>query len=209
MHEMCKSYCNQINILKRMRHLPSKVLEFIYFKTIIPRVTFSISVWGSCSPANFAEIDRLHLRVAEIIHSLPMNIKECDILQHVHWQSLGYIYKRRIATEMFKAKHMLNRLSLHVKTTASKRKGKLMEVPRKSLELGRDSLLFRGLVVWNCLDKNARECENIDTFKRVLKISTNKAALEVSFVKGNCMNYNKDLDDFVILNCFIKLIGSL
>ena len=63
-NEMCKSYCNQINMLKRIRHLPSKLLEDIYFKTIIPHVTFSISVWGSCSPTTFAEIDRLHLRAA-------------------------------------------------------------------------------------------------------------------------------------------------
>lgn len=67
-----------------------------------------------------------------------------------------------------------------------------------SLELGRGSLLFRDPVVWNCLDKNARECENIDTFKRVLKTSTNKAALEKVSFKGTCMNYSKDLDDFVL-----------
>ena len=64
-----------------------------------------------------------------------------DILQRVYWQSLGYIYKRRLGIETFKAKHMLNRLSQHVKITDSKRKGKLMEVPRKSLELGLE--LFR------------------------------------------------------------------
>ena len=178
---------------------PSKLLEDIYFKTIIPHVFFfSISEWGSCSPATFAEIDRLHLRAAKIIHGLPKNIMECDILQRVHWQSLGYIYKRRLAIEMFKAKHILNRLSQHIKIIDSIRKGKLMEVPRKNLELGRDSLLFRGPVVWNCLDKNARKCENIETFKRVLKTATNKAALEkVSFVKGTCTNYNKVHDDFV------------
>ena len=82
-----------------------KLLEDIYFKTIIPHVTFSISVWGSCCPATFAEIDQLHLhvRAAKIINSLPTNIMECDILQRVHWQSLGYIYKCRLAIEMFKA----------------------------------------------------------------------------------------------------------
>ena len=42
---------------------------------------------------------------------------------------------------------MLNRLSQHVKITGSKCKGKLMEVPRKSLELGRDGLLSTGPVV--------------------------------------------------------------
>ena len=71
------------------------------------------------------------------------------------------------------------------------------------MKLGRDSLLFRGPVVWNCLDKTARECENIGTFKRVLKTPTNKAALaKIPFIKGTCMNYNKDLDDF-IFNCFV------
>ena len=47
--------------LREMQHLPSMLLEDIYFKTIIPHVTFSISVWGRCSPVTFAEIDRLHL----------------------------------------------------------------------------------------------------------------------------------------------------
>ena len=113
-----------------MRHVPPKLLEEIYFKTIIPRVTFSISVWGSCSPATFA---------AKLIHTLPKHIMDCDILQYVHWQNLGHIYKRKLATEMFKAKHLLNRLSPHVnKAVESRRKGKLMEVPRKNLDLGRD-----------------------------------------------------------------------
>ena len=44
--------------------------------------------------------------------------------------------KRRLAIEMFKAKNMLNnRLSQRVKITESKRKGKLMEIPGKNLEL--------------------------------------------------------------------------
>ena len=61
MHEMCKSYCNQINMLKRMRHLLSKLLGDMYFKAIIPHITFSISACGRCSPVTVAEIDQLHL----------------------------------------------------------------------------------------------------------------------------------------------------
>ena len=42
------------------------------------------------------------------------------------------------------------------------------------------------------------------TFQRVLKTANNKAALEkVAFVKGTCMNYNKDLDDFVYFLLFL------
>ena len=40
--------------MKCESHIVSKLISFnlledIYFKTIIPHVTFSISVWGSCS----------------------------------------------------------------------------------------------------------------------------------------------------------------
>ena len=87
---------------------------------------------------------------------------------------------------------MLNRLSPHVKAVESRRKGKLMEVPRKNLDLGRDSFLFRGPVVWNCLDQTSRECD------RVLKTVSNiKPLQKVSFIKGICMNNNKDLDNFL------------
>ena len=65
---------------------------------------------------------------------------------------------------------------------------------KKNLQLSRESLLFRGPVVW----KTARECENIYTFKRVLKTPTNKAALEkVYLIRGTWMNYNKGLVIFV------------
>ena len=116
---MRRSYFNQISMLKKMRHLLSKILQDVYFKTIIPHAIFSISAWGRCSPVTSVGIEGLHLRAAKTVHSLPKNIMNCDLLQlRVNWQSLGCIYKRRLAIEifeMFKAKHTLNRLSQHVK----------------------------------------------------------------------------------------------
>ncbi|CAH3022316.1 unnamed protein product, partial [Porites evermanni] len=101
-NEIRRSYCNQISMLKKMRYLLSKLLQDVYFKTIIPHVTFSISAWGSCSPATSflisVGIEGLHLRAAMTIHSLLKDIMNCDLLQpRLHWQSLGCIYKRRLA----------------------------------------------------------------------------------------------------------------
>ena len=85
-----------------------------------------------------------------------------------------------------------------------------MEVPRKSLELGRDSLLFRGPFVWNCLNKTPRECENIDEFKSVLKTSSNITALQkMSFSKGTCMNNNKDLETSFIAFDVVEFYPSI
>ena len=98
-------------VMKRvcLRKFLSKLLEDTYFKTIIPLVTFSISVWGRFFPATFVEIKGLHLKAGKIIVWLPKNIMDCDILQRVHRQNLGWFYKRRLAIEMSKeAKHMLN-----------------------------------------------------------------------------------------------------
>ena len=55
------------------------------------------------------------------------------------------MYKRRLAINMFKEKYMLNRLSQHLKIMDSRCNGTLIEVPRKNLELGTDSLLFSSL----------------------------------------------------------------
>ena len=46
-----KHFTQKVGALKRMRILPKQSLEEIYFKSIIPRVTHSISVWGNCSPS--------------------------------------------------------------------------------------------------------------------------------------------------------------
>lgn len=66
---------------------------------------------------------------------------------------------------MFKAKKKKQ------KPVESRRKRKLIEVPRKNLDLGRDNFLFRGPFAWKF--KSAREYDNNDKFKRLLKAPTN------------------------------------
>jgi hypothetical protein len=44
-----KTFIQKVGALRRMKKLPTKVLEEIYFKSIIPAVTYGIVVWGNCS----------------------------------------------------------------------------------------------------------------------------------------------------------------
>ena len=62
-----------------LRKFSSKLLEDTYFKTIIPLVTFSISVWGRFFPATFVESKGLHLKAGKIIEWLSKNIMDYDI----------------------------------------------------------------------------------------------------------------------------------
>jgi len=88
----------------------------------------------------FTEIERLHIKVARIIRKIPEDILNCNVLDHIKWQDLGYLYKRRIAIEAFKVKQGLNnRLLPFLTFTISKYKGLLLELTRQKTEVGSNS----------------------------------------------------------------------
>ena len=45
--KLCKSYRKKLGALRRMPRLPPKVLEEIYFKTVVSGVSYCIPVWGN------------------------------------------------------------------------------------------------------------------------------------------------------------------
>ena len=46
---VCKSFSRKVKNLKRLRVLPRRVLEAIYFRSIVPSVTYGVLVWGTCT----------------------------------------------------------------------------------------------------------------------------------------------------------------
>ena len=95
----------KLKFLKRFKGLPSSVLEEIYFKGIVPSITYCIAIWASCSPSTFKVLEHLHLKAAKLIHKLPSETPDSDILDLVKWKPLGYIYKRRLASIMYQVFH--------------------------------------------------------------------------------------------------------
>ena len=52
--------------MKKMRHLPTKLMEAFYFKVVIPQITYCFSVWVTCSVAMLSEIENLHIEVERV-----------------------------------------------------------------------------------------------------------------------------------------------
>ena len=44
---VCKQYATKLKQLKRLKGLPRKVLEEIYYKAIVSTVSYCISIWGT------------------------------------------------------------------------------------------------------------------------------------------------------------------
>ena len=63
-----KSFSQKVGALKRMKKLPVKVLEEIYFKSVVSAVTYGNVVWGNCSYYIMDSLNPVQARAARVIH---------------------------------------------------------------------------------------------------------------------------------------------
>ena len=96
-----KKYSGIIGMLRKTRFLPTKTLEEIYYKMVIPKVTYGMLVWSTCSQNVFEKIEKQHARAAKLIKNIPRKTERKRVLETVRWDPIIYIYKRKVATEMY------------------------------------------------------------------------------------------------------------
>ena len=87
MLELKKSFAKKLGLLKKSRFLPRNVRQDIYFKVILPSVTYGLILWGSCCSSDvlFQSLERLHCRAARLIFNLPKDMASVDVLQRAQW----------------------------------------------------------------------------------------------------------------------------
>ena len=192
------SFSKKIDALRRMSYLRKLTLEKIYFKTIIPSITYGISVWGNCSQSLLNSLDHLHARACRIINRLPSQESSSCLLQ-CNWLPINYLYKRRILLKMHQIfvgaapSQILDMCSISSRSTRFCNQFNLIRV--KS-ELGRSSLQYRGPNIWNFINKKVK-LGNVskEGFKAILR-KYSKDILNFSFNKEAIVISNKN-DDFI------------
>ena len=98
-HEkVMKSFSAKVKELKRFIYLPRTVQEQIFYKTVITAITYCIAVWGTASDSHMDELDTLHAKAAKIIYNIKENSSDEEVLQKANWESISYLYKRRLLT---------------------------------------------------------------------------------------------------------------
>ena len=80
-----KHFSQRVRALKRMRALPKKMLEEIYFKTIVPSITYGISVWWNCHPSTLNSLNSLHARASRSINNLRPLLADDTCLAESNW----------------------------------------------------------------------------------------------------------------------------
>ena len=183
--------------MKLLRVLPKKVLEAIYFWSIVPSATYGILVWGTRSPALLHNVERIHLRAAKIKYSLvDANL---ETLKYIRWQPLLIVYKLKLTSLMYSVYYALAPKSicdLFHKTEPRRyhlRRAEGFNVPKYNYSIGRTSLSYRGPIAWNILPESYKLIDSWASFKQ--KIKKDLALLDkLSFEKEFCLSTNKNED---------------
>ena len=70
--ELKRGFVNKLNLIKRSRFLPRNTLLDLYFKVILPSITYALPIWGGCTNKDeFNALESIHCRAARVIFNLP------------------------------------------------------------------------------------------------------------------------------------------
>ena len=91
--ELKRGFVNKLNLIKRSRFLPRNSLLDLYFKVILPSVTYALPIWGCCTNKNeFNSLESIHCRAARVIYNLPRDMPSEDVRKTAYWDSLFDTY---------------------------------------------------------------------------------------------------------------------
>ena len=159
--ELKRGFVNKLNLIKRSRFLPRNSLLDLYFKVFLPSVTYALPVWGSCTNKNeFNSLEFIHCRAARVIYNLPRDMPSEDVRKTANWDSLFDTYKVKIATLIY---NIYNRITPSCLDHIIQRKESKYDlryqhrvsVQRFETYYMKNSISYRGSIVWNLLEPSA------------------------------------------------------
>ena len=104
--EVKKSFVNKLNLLKRSSFLPRNILFDLYFKIVLPSVSYALLIWGGFTNKDgFLALESLHCRAAKLIYGLTRDMPTTEVLKTAKWDSLHFMYKVKLATLAYRIFH--------------------------------------------------------------------------------------------------------
>eukprot|EP00112_Aurelia_sp_Birch-Aquarium-sp1_P014347 Seg309.5 transcript_id=Seg309.5/GoldUCD/mRNA.D3Y31 product="RNA-directed DNA polymerase from mobile element jockey" protein_id=Seg309.5/GoldUCD/D3Y31 len=148
--EVSKSFNAKVKKLKSMRYLRRNFLEDIYFKTIIPAISYNMLTWGTCSETLFDTVEKIRARAARIVYNITGAHTNEDVLKIANWEPISYMYKRKLAVLMQNV-HLENTprkisqlFTKHKEQRYNLRKTTKFCVPSFRTDVARRTIAYRG-----------------------------------------------------------------
>ena len=158
----------KLDKLKQMKTFDHTTLETIYFKGILPSVTYCISLWGRSN--SLPDLEDSHIRAARLIYNISPSIPKNDVLSKAKWYSLSYLYKKRLTCIAYQAYYNLappgitNLIKKHV-TEYNLRDNLTFDLTHSYWKGLNDSLTHRASLIWNALPVKIKSSPSLASFK--------------------------------------------
>lgn len=161
--DLKKNLANKLELLKRSRFSPKDVLKKFYFSVILPSINYGLVLWGSCCNSELIDsMGRLHCRVARIIFNLSKDMASSEVMKTVNWSTIRLSYK----LEIFKLTYNAYKNTLPDSlcgNSFSKRDNyyslrghEVAAIRRHQSRFMKDSLAYRGPILWNLVNFNEK-----------------------------------------------------
>lgn len=163
--------------IRRLRnYLHPKALQNIYNAHIVSHLSYLNPIWSSCSETKMKELKVLQNKVVKAMYYHPL-LYSTESLYKIHPEILPLfkINILQIATLIFKInnnfiKHNFTityRYNHHIYPT---RQHDNINVPYARTNLGLNTILYRGVQIFNQLPKDIKSCTRISIFKNKMKM---------------------------------------
>ena len=81
-------------MLKKCSFLRRKSLLDLYFKVILPSVSYGITIWGNWNNLDHIKsLQALHCRAGRLIYNLPWDTPSKTVMEATNWDSTYDMYK--------------------------------------------------------------------------------------------------------------------
>lgn len=146
------------------------------FNAIVrPHIDYCLPIWGNTSNQNLVKIQTLINRAMRIILGCPYRTPTSFLLNSLSRLNLKNLNNLLTACTVFKSIHNLNPslsnlFTLNIDRHAPKTRGTTalnLFVPRGKSNYFKNTLTYRGAVIWNTLPLNAKQEMNYITFKKI------------------------------------------
>ena len=174
--DLCMKVSTKVKAFSRLsNYINFNQARILFNAVIMSNFNYCPLIWLFCSKAANSTINRVHKRALRVLYQDFESSFEELLSRHddvtIHVKNL-----QKLLLEVYKTLHHLNPSYLwgnfQTKSVAyNLRKNVLCELPQRSytMKYGLNSLRFRGAMLWNALDDDAKKIESVAAFKKEIK----------------------------------------
>ena len=170
-----KKCCSSIGILHKVnKFLPESALLSLYYTLVLSHFNYGISTWSSASNVHKNKLHIIQKRALRAVsnsnfrsHSNPLFIKYNQLkvfdLCNLNIGTFMYNYCNNLLPSAFNDMFNSNNHNYNTRNASD------FKYPKIRTELGRKSISYQGVKIWNEIPKYIKTSKNIKSFKHSYK----------------------------------------